>query len=125
MRVFHPELGGCIGWDGESIDIGVRGVFNVLREYGFLEGTVSKSRQTRARGFDQYGSPAGGLIQFEAELGERIKTGDVLFEVTDIFGELKARITADNDGVFWRSRRLPQVATGEYVCSVGTSVDSY
>jgi hypothetical protein len=114
-----PELGGCIGWDGESIDIGVRGVFNVLREYGFLEGTV------RARGFDQYGSPAGGLIQFEAELGERIKTGDVLFEVTDIFGELKARITADNDGVFWRSRRLPQVATGEYVCSVGTSVDSY
>ncbi|CAJ51480.1 succinylglutamate desuccinylase/aspartoacylase family protein [Haloquadratum walsbyi] len=120
-----PELGGCIGWDGESIDIGVRGVFNVLREYGFLEGTVSKSRQTRARGFDQYGSPAGGLIQFEAELGERIKTGDVLFEVTDIFGELKARITADNDGVFWRSRRLPQVATGEYVCSVGTSVDSY
>jgi len=120
-----PELGGCIGWDGESIDIGVRGMFNVLREYGFLEGTVSKSRQTRARGFDQYGSPAGGLIQFEAELGERIKTGDVLFEVTDIFGELKARITADNDGVFWRSRRLPQVATGEYVCSVGTSVDSY
>ncbi|CCC39367.1 succinylglutamate desuccinylase/aspartoacylase family protein [Haloquadratum walsbyi] len=120
-----PELGGCIGWDGESIDIGVRGVFNVLREYGFLDGTVSKSRQTRARGFDQYGSPAGGLIQFEAELGERIKTGDVLFEVTDIFGELKARITADNDGVFWRSRRLPQVATGEYVCSVGTSVDSY
>ena len=120
-----PELGGCIGWDGESIDIGVRGVFNVLREYGFIEGTVSKSRQTRARGFDQYGSPAGGLIQFKAELGERIKTGDVLFEVTDIFGELKARITADNDGVFWRSRRLPQVATGEYVCSVGTSVDSY
>ncbi|ERG96295.1 succinylglutamate desuccinylase/aspartoacylase family protein [Haloquadratum walsbyi] len=120
-----PELGGCIGWDGESIDIGVRGVFNVLREYGFIEGTVSKSRQTRARGFDQYGSPAGGLIQFESELGERIQTGDVLFEVTDIFGELKARITADNDGVFWRSRRLPQVATGEYVCSVGTSVDSY
>jgi len=49
----------------------------------------------------------------------------VLFEVTDPFGQLKAEVTADDSGVFWRSRRLPQVATGEYVCSVGTSVSEY
>lgn len=42
-----------------------------------------------------------------------------------MFGELKARVTADDDGVFWRTRRLPQVAAGEYVCSVGTNVDKY
>ena len=120
-----PELGGCVGWDEESIRYGVEGVFNVLRHYGFLEGDVDVDSQTRARGFDQYGSPAGGLVRFERELGDRVSAGDTLFEVTDTFGELKGRVTADNDGVFWRTRRLPQVAAGEYVCSVGTQVDTY
>ena len=40
-------------------------------------------------------------------------------------GRSKGCVTADNDGLFWRSRRLPQVATGEYVCSVGTDVDTF
>jgi hypothetical protein len=120
-----PELGGCVGWDEASIHRGVEGVFNVLRGYGFLDGTVDRQRQTRATGFDQYGSPAGGLVRFQQELGEEVRAGDTLFEVTDTFGSLKARITADSDGIFWRSRRLPQVATGEYVCSVGVDIDSY
>ena len=120
-----PELGGSVGWDETSIRCGVRGVFNVLRKYGFLDGEVVSEPQTRASGFDQYGSPAGGLVRFEQNLGERVGTGDTLFEVTDTFGTLKGRVTADSDGVFWRCRRLPQVATGEYVCSVGTNVDQY
>ncbi|WP_435184985.1 succinylglutamate desuccinylase/aspartoacylase family protein [Halobellus sp. EA9] len=125
IPTIDPELGGCVGWDEESIQAGVDGVFNVLREYGFLSGSASPERQTRAKGFDQYGSPAGGLVRFEADLSERVGAGDLLFEITDPFGELKARVTANNSGVFWRTRRLPQVATGEYVCSVGTNVDTY
>jgi predicted deacylase len=122
-----PELGGAVGWDEESIATGVRGVFNVLRGYGFLDGAAETEAdpQTRARGFDQYGSPTGGLVRVAPDLGDRVSADETLFEVTDTFGERKAVITADSDGVFWRSRRLPQVATGEYVCSVGTNVDSY
>jgi len=41
-----------------------------------------------------------------------------------VFGQEKAEVTADSKGIFWRARRLPQVATGEYVCSVGTDIDS-
>ena len=125
VPTIDPELGGCVGWDGESISAGVEGVFNVLRQYGFLDGRVETERQVRASGFDQYGSPAGGLVEFEFELGDRVEAGETLFEVTDPFGALKGRVTADNNGVFWRSRRLPQVATGEYVCSVGTNLDTY
>jgi len=100
-------------------------VFNVLRHYGFLDGETQVETQTRARGFDQYGSPAGGVVRFERELGDRVSAGDLLFEVTDVFGALEGRVTADTDGIFWRTRRLPQVAAGEYVCSVGTNVDRY
>ncbi len=119
-----PELGGAVGWDEESIQVGVEGVFNVLRYYDFLDGDAPATSQTRAKGFDRYGSPAGGLVRFQVDLGERVRAGETLFEITDSFGGTKARVTADANGIFWRSRRLPQVATGEYVCSVGTNVDA-
>jgi hypothetical protein len=120
-----PELGGAVGWDESSIQKGVSGVFNVLTHYGFLDGTTERERQTRATGFEQYGAPAGGLLRFQKDLGDEVRSGDALFEVTDVFGSTKRRVTADSDGIFWRSRRLPQVATGEYVCSVGTDIDHY
>jgi hypothetical protein len=125
IPTIDPELGGSVGWDEASIQRGVAGVFNVLRGYGYLDGGVEPDQQVRAKGFDQYGSPNGGLVHFEKSLRDEVEVGDTLFRVTDPFGTVKARVTADSAGVFWRTRRLPQVATGEYVCSVGTDVDSF
>jgi predicted deacylase len=125
VPTIDPELGGAVGWDEASIRKGVKGVFNVLYHYGFLDGEVTTTPQRRATSFAQYGSPAGGLVDFEVGLGDEVEQGDPLFEVTDVFGAVKAQVTADSDGIFWRHRRLPQVATGEYVCSVGTSVDEF
>lgn len=125
IPTIDPELGGCVGWDEESIEYGVRGIFNVLRHYGYLDGDHQPEPQTRAHAFDRYGAPAGGLVDYRVDLGEEVSRGDALFRITDPFGQVKAEITADNDGIFWRSRRLPQVATGEYVCSVGTTIDTY
>jgi len=125
VPTIDPELGGSVGFDEASIRTGVEGVFNVLQYYDFLEEDVEQATQTRAKSFDQYGSPTGGLVDFDVELGEQVTRGDRLFTVTDPFGTRKAEVTADSTGVFWRTRRLPQVASGEYVCSVGTDVDSY
>jgi predicted deacylase len=125
IPTIDPELGGAYGLDPKSVEIGVEGVFNVLRGYGFLDGTAESGTQTRATGFEQYGSPSGGLVDFQFELGDRVAPGDTLFTVTDAFGSVKAEVTADSSGVFWRARRLPQVASGEYVCSVGTDLQDY
>ncbi len=125
IPTIDPELGGSVGWDESAIRTGVRGVFNVLQHYDFLDDRVDGSPQTRASGFEQYGAPAGGLVTVHPNLGERVARGDILFEITDPFGQVKEEVTVDSSGIFWRTRRLPQVATGEYVCSVGTDVDSY
>jgi predicted deacylase len=125
VPTIDPELGGAVGLDEESVQIGVDGVFNVLKSYGFLPGSAHPNPQTRAKGFEQYGAPAGGFVDFAVELGERVSSGTTLFEVTDVFGQQKSEVTADSSGIFWRTRRLPQVATGEYVCSVGTDIDTY
>lgn len=123
IPTIDPELGGAVGWDEQSIGLGVRGIYNVLRYYGFLDGGVDVEPQTRARGFRQFGAPSGGLVSFEKELGDRVRAGETLFRITDVFGTVKDIIEADTDGIFWRTRRLPQVATGEYVCSVGVDID--
>jgi predicted deacylase len=120
-----PELGGCVGFDEESVEIGVDGVFNVLEYYGFLSGEVEPRTQTRASGFEQYGAPSGGIVDFGVELGERVSPGTTLFHVTDVFGSVKTEVTADSSGIVWRTRRRPPVASGEYVCSVGTNIDTY
>lgn len=125
IPTIDPELGGCVGWDEESVEYGVNGVFNVLKHYGFLDGEAELTSQVKATGFDRYGAPSGGLVTFETDLGEEVAPGDTLFVITDVFGKLKAEITADRSGIFWRSRRLPQVATGEYVCSIGTDISEY
>ncbi|WP_136689410.1 succinylglutamate desuccinylase/aspartoacylase family protein [Halorhabdus amylolytica] len=125
VPTIDPELGGAVGWDEDSIQAGLDGLWNVLAHYDFLDGEAPMEKQTRANSFDQYGAPAGGLVRFEPDLGERVTTGDTLFTVTDIFGSVKERVRADSSGIFWRTRRLPQVGTGEYVCSVGIDLDSY
>jgi predicted deacylase len=107
------------------VEAGVDGVFNVLEYYGLLPGRVRTRTQTRSTGFDQYGAPTGGLVDFEADLGQRVSVGETLYTVTDAFGATEATVTADSDGIFWRTRRLPQVASGEYVCSVGVDIDTY
>ncbi|MFB6298770.1 MAG: succinylglutamate desuccinylase/aspartoacylase family protein [Halobacteriales archaeon] len=125
IPTIDPELGGAVGWDEESIQYGLEGVMNVLEYYDFLDGDVEPATQTRAKGFERHNSPTGGLINYRFDLGDRVQRGDVLFEVTDVFGRNKAEVTAKEGGIFWRSRRLPQVATGEYVCSVATDIDEY
>ncbi len=125
VPTIDPELGASVGWDEQSIAAGVRGVLNVLGHYGFLDRAVTDNQQTRATGFDRYNAPAGGLVSFDANLGDRIERGQELFTVTDPFGTVKETVSATGGGIFWRARRLPQAATGEYVCSVGTDVDEY
>ncbi len=125
IPTIDPELGANVGWDPAAIETGIQGVLNVLRYYEFLPESVQPTTQFRASGFDQYGAPAGGLVTFEQELGTQVSRGEQIATITNTFGSEKAVITADSDGIFWRSRRLPQVATGEYVCSVGTGIDKY
>ncbi len=118
-----PELGGSIGFDPESVEIGVKGVLNVLRQYDVIEGEATLESQVRARGFEQYAAPVGGITRLAADLGEHVRAGEPLFTITTVFGEERETVTANEGGILWRTCRRPQVATGEYVCTLGTSVD--
>ncbi len=124
VPLVDPELGGAVGWDGTSINKGVRGVMNVLARYGFVDDEPTKPReQFRAKGFEVKHANRGGLIDLSADLYDSVEVGDELFDVTGVFGEKKETVEAEKEGVVWRTRRLPMVATGEYVMSVATGVE--
>ncbi|MFP4175022.1 MAG: succinylglutamate desuccinylase/aspartoacylase family protein [Halobacteriales archaeon] len=124
VPLVDPELGGAVGWDEGSVRKGVRGVFNVLKGYGFLEGEpATPAEQYRAKDFEVFHAGRGGLVEFDVELSDRVGKGETLFGVTDIFGETKETVESSVNGVVWRTRRLPMVATGEYVMSVATGVE--
>lgn len=124
IPLIDPELGGTVGWNATSIDVGVQGVRNVLAHYGFTNGqpTVPYA-QIRATGFEEVYASRGGLIDLAVDLGDRVEPGDRLFSVTDVFGATKEVVEAPAGGIVWRTRRLPMVATGEQVLKIGTGVE--
>lgn len=125
IPTIDPELGGSVGWDEQSIETGVQGVLNVLIYYGFIDGAVDLHPQIRVKSLDQYRTTVGGFTAFLPDLGDKVEKGDPLFHVVSPFGDIREEVTAETDGIFWRTRRLPQVSTGEYVCSIGTTIDTY
>ncbi|MFO8232458.1 MAG: succinylglutamate desuccinylase/aspartoacylase family protein [Longimonas sp.] len=124
IPLIDPELGGTVGWDDASIEVGVQGVLNVLAHYGFTHGEPTyPTKQVRATGFEEVYASRGGLIDLAVDLGDRVETGDRLFAVTDVFGTVKEVVEAPTRGIVWRMRRLPMVATGEQVMKIGTGVE--
>jgi len=123
IPTIDPELGGCVGWDEDSIRKGVRGVFNVLYYYGFLNGDpVLPHEYTVVSDFRDIYADRGGLVQFAAELHDKVAQGAKLFSVTDMFGGVRQEVVSPVEGIVWRKRRLPMVATGERVCSLGIDI---
>lgn len=118
----RPRTRGSVGWDQESINTCYRGVFKVPKYDIFLENSVDLSTQIQATEFEQHVAPAGGFVNFTPNLGDSLESGDRIFTIMDVFGTENSTVTADGDGILWRTRRLPQVATG-YICSRGTSID--
>lgn len=123
IPLIDPELGGTVGWDATSIEVGVQGVMNVLTHYGFLDGApVHLPEQVRATGFEAVYAGRGGLVDWAVDLGDHVDAGDRLFAVTDVFGAVKEVVDAPVPGIVWRMRRLPMVATGEQVLKLGTGI---
>ena len=113
IPAIDPELGGCHGWDVGSIAKGVRGVRNVLRHYGFLPGEPElPEAQWLVRRLETVRARHGGLVDYRMSLYDRVEAGDLLAEVTDLFGNRRELIKAPVSGIFWSRAVYPTAAGG-------------
>jgi len=118
-----PELGGCVGWDPESVRKGVTGVENVLKQYGFLKGRPDlPEQQVVVDGFVTLLCNRGGFLEYRADLYDHLQKGDPVVDITDVFGDVVETVTAPQESIFWARNQRPMAASGEGVGLLGKNV---
>ncbi len=84
----------------EDVARHVRGVTNVLRAIGVLEGEPERvAPPTVVKSFDWVRSPVEGIFHCGVRVEQDVHSGDVVGEMVDLVGEPLARITAPVSGV--------------------------
>ena len=107
IPTIDPELGGTHGWDVESIEKGVRGVFNVLQYYKFIAGTPQiPERQIVVKKFVPLLSNEGGFVYYKAELYEQLAMYQHVADICDVFGNVRESVRAPVEGYFLGKARL-------------------
>ncbi|WP_136602733.1 succinylglutamate desuccinylase/aspartoacylase family protein [Salinigranum halophilum] len=111
--------------DAKSLDVGVTGTMNVLREFDVLPGdpeagpqediSLVPCRYTGGSGVNRaYGmlrNEHGGLLYPRAETGTFIEAGEVVADVVNLHGERVERVEMPEDGYLWAYAGAQQFAT--------------
>ena len=99
------------------LEIGVRGVLNVLREFGMIEGELHMPPyQARVKKTTWLRAAVGGLLRFHAAPGEVVDAGQAISTNFSVFGEQQNVLYAPHDGIVLGMTTLPAVKPGEPIC---------
>lgn len=113
-----PESGTPYPVREEEIAFHHDGIVNVMRYMGMLEGEPEmrelKVNPEQARLY----AKRGGIWRQKVEAGQRVKEGEVLGEVVDLFGETIQVVKSPFGGVANNSRTSHVVNTGDTLLSV-------
>jgi predicted deacylase len=111
------EAGEVFKFEPGSVRIGVRGVFNVLKALGMIEGELREpAYQTTVERDTWVRSPAGGLLRFHVSPGEIVRKGTPLATCEPLFSGQGAVILSPVSGIVMGMTTLPAVKPGEPIC---------
>jgi predicted deacylase len=111
------EAGEAFKFEPGPIRLGVRGVRNVLRELGMLDGEIVRpAYQTQVDETTWVRSPAGGILRFHVKPGDVVNKGALLATCDRLYSSDATGITAPAGGVIIGMTTLPAVKPGEPVC---------
>lgn len=127
VRMLLFEAGEALRFDEVSIRVGVRGIVAVMREIGMLPQKRSRTRRREPVIATHSGwmrAPGSGILRMRANLGDRVKKGEVIGMVSDPFGESEDEIRSSRAGLVIGRNELPLVHEGEAVAHVATIDDA-
>lgn len=121
VPVMVYEAGEALRFEELSIQIGVRGILNVLRRLSMLPDSKRKPSKPCAvlRSSSWQRAPQSGILRTQAALGAMVNKGDVLGVVADPTGEGDVPMPAPFDGVVIGRTNLPLVFEGEALFHLG------
>jgi len=94
-------------WISEpSTSVGVRGVLNVMKEFGMIDGAIEPQEGiTIIPGVNRfYGilrANRGGIIRFLKKPGEFIRKGETVSQIYDLYGDIVEEVKMPVDGYIW------------------------
>ena len=115
--VIVVEAGEPLKVEPSVLEVGVRGVRNVLIELGMLEGQptrppyqlrIDKSTWVRAN--------VGGMLRFHVAPGQIVEEGQPIATNASVIGQERNVLTAPTAGIVLGMTTLPTVKPGEPVC---------
>ena len=99
------------------VEVGLRGVRNVLIEYGMIEGEPERPPyQARVERTSWIRSDTGGLLSFHVGPGEVVEKNQPIASCLGLLGAERGVIRAAEDGVVMGLTTLPLVKPGDPVC---------
>ena len=110
------EAGEALRFDEMSIRAGVKGVINIMRFLGMLPKTRKKRSVTEpveARSSSWVRAPASGMLRILKPLGQKVRRGDLLGLVDDLYGEVVTRVEATFSGIIIGRTEIPLIHEGE------------
>ncbi len=103
------------------VEMGVRGVDNVLIELGMMEGDpVRPLYQTRIDRTTWVRAEVGGILRFFVAPGDVVEAGQPLAANMSLFGDARSILIAPADGIILGMTTLPAVKPGEPVVHIAT-----
>jgi uncharacterized protein len=113
------EAGEPMKIEPDMVNIGARGVRNVLKHLGMLAGEPEQPPyQTTAQKTMWVRSPSGGLLRFHIAPGSVIEKGDDLVHVDNFLTGRSKKIVSPSDGIVLSMPIMPAVKPGDPICHI-------
>ena len=118
-----PELGGTNCLKEEHIVLGVRGMTNVMKHIGMLDGEVALPEQPqitlRGSHLDEVWAQQGGIWIAQVKAGERVQQGQRLGYIYSVRTfEIMEWVTAPYDGYILGLTDIPVINTGDALVNI-------
>ncbi|MEM9415082.1 MAG: succinylglutamate desuccinylase/aspartoacylase family protein [Planctomycetota bacterium] len=101
------------------LEIGLRGVNNVMVDLGMIKGQAEHpSYQARINKSLWVRASVGGFLRFHVSPGELVAEGQPIATNTSVFGQERNVLESPTDGIVLGMTTLPTVKPGEPVCHI-------
>jgi predicted deacylase len=121
------EGGEALRFDEKVVKSGLRGILNVMRVLGMVEGRGASQLGDHevfvAKSAHWVRAPQSGILRSKVELGWKVLAGRRLGIVSDPIGTHEEAVLATHDGIVIGMQRLPLVSRGDALVHVATFED--
>ncbi|MFT6631291.1 MAG: putative deacylase [Bacteriovoracaceae bacterium] len=118
------EIGNSNAFQHSLIDETLEGILNTMKYYEMIEGEVEDLVTDATVCDNSYWiySNKGGIADVFPNLADKVKAGEVIAKIYDVFGHVKEEIKADRSGVVIGKNVRPNCDAGTRILHLGVNI---